>query len=80
MLFFCFCFFFNRKYMYKRLLYIISHTTFQKVKKKIDVFVLSQKCYRLHTIFIKHSLGIAYFVNKKHSFQNCTASFCLIVS
>lgn len=52
--------------MYKRLLYIISHTTFQKVKKKIDVFVISQKCYRLHTIFIKHLLGIAYILLTKN--------------
>lgn len=60
--------------------FILFHTRPSKKFKKFDVFVISQKCYRLHTIFIIHLLGIAYFVNKKHSFQNCPASFCLIVS
>lgn len=60
--------------------FILFHTRPSKQFKKFDVFVISQKCYRLHTIFIKHLLGIAYFVNKEHSFQNCPASFCLIVS
>lgn len=44
--------------------YIYSLHDFSKKSQNCIYFVISQKSYCLHTIFIKHLLRVIYFVRK----------------